>query len=246
MFLISSFSLKNNIYTTKPNEDNLFIIEDISAFGVLDGVSRDAVNGAYPEHSPSYDVAHLICDVISNELISQSKIDKIHIEKAILKANDTVLQYNTRNELIAFPAGAVGVFCMIKDHTMHYSYIGDCFGFIVRNNLAIPFTHKQTSDVIENYDKFSLDFIRTNICNNPKHPYGYGVINGSISAEDFIISGSLELKSNDIIFLSSDGCENVLDSATIDDLVNLSAEDLIKKYCTGVNQDDRTLIKIKI
>jgi len=242
LLYVSSCSVKNNIYATKPNEDSYFVSENCASFGVLDGVSRDAISGVYPNPSPAYDVANLICDIIVDEL--QSGISDI--ENAILKANCEVSEYNKTNNLKSFPAGAVGVFCTINNLNMKYSYIGDSVGFVLRNNLIFPFTHKQTTDVIENEENFSLEYIRSNICNNPDHIYGYGVINGSPAVKNFIVSGNLRLKQNDVVFISTDGCDNILTNATSNDLLNLSPEELIAKYCVGDNQDDRTLIKIQV
>lgn len=93
MFSISSCSIKNTIYSDKPNEDSFFISKSDGVFGVLDGVSRDAINSVYPDPSPSYDASHLISNVISNELALQSKSEKITIEKAISQEKIKMIEH---------------------------------------------------------------------------------------------------------------------------------------------------------
>lgn len=89
--------------------------------------------------------------------------------------------------------------------------------------------------------EFSASFIRNDICNNPSHPYGYGVINGSENADYFMRSGIID--KFDRIILSTDGPEMYVSLCSIDELMWTTPEELIYKS-SHLNQDDMTILII--
>lgn len=242
------FSLKNTIRPDKPNEDLAFINNDSTLIILLDGVSRDTKNGYYPNPSPAIDVSNIICNTITHYLSSRFKfIDNISafLRSAILEANQKVREYNESNNL-DFWAGAVGIFAILYNNVFHYAFIGDCYGRSILDKQIRIFTTQQTALIAAHKKEFSSNEIRNVICNNPEHPYSYGVLNGDPRAEHFLEFGSIPTSACDQIILSSDGPEEYLSKCSISVLKESSAKELITQSAQSNNtkQDDRTIIKL--
>jgi len=247
---VSYISEKNTKCEDKPNEDFVLCDADNGIFILLDGVSRDLVNGKYPYPSPAKEATVLLGKQIYNNLCVSANTNHLNEERiiaAVTSANKEVLLYNQGREL-SFAAGAVGIVAVICKKTFYYVYIGDCCGRLIRNNSIKQFTEFQTALISEHKREFSASQIRNEICNNSYHPYGYGVLNGDPNAIHFLRSGSFGLSTYDQIILSSDGMEEYLLGEHIDKLMKKNAEALINsaKKMQANNQDDRTVIKIII
>lgn len=250
MLFVTYSTEKNTKRSDKPNEDFIICDSQNHVFILLDGVSRDVKEGVYPNPSPSEEVARLLGTEIHRQIcldLDTSNDVSGRIRYSVLKANELVAEYNHKYKLV-FQAGAVGIIIIIKDNVMYYCYIGDCCGRIIRNGEMITFTKMQTALISEHKKNYSANEIRNVICNNPKHPFAYGVLNGDPCAEYFMRFGTCQLYRKDQILISSDGMEPFLSKASIATMQLNSAKELLEKsiLANNVNQDDKSIIKIQI
>lgn len=240
------FTIKNSKSQDKPNEDCFRCDDTNGIYIIMDGVTRDRENGKYPNPSPAKEVAEIVTDAVYAELLRQKKEGTLHMHKAVMYGNAAANCYNQNHREVTgdFAAGAVGIACVIAENVLHYSYIGDCIGNILSGEKITTFTTNQTAEVTKHKAEFTAREIRNIICNNKDHFCGYGVLNGLPGAEDFIRTGSLPLKEDTSILLSSDGCEGVFAMASLEELKTSPAKDLVVKYTTVPNAGDRTLLII--
>ena len=137
--IVSYFSLKNTKDANKPNEDLVFYDEHTDLIILLDGVSRDKENGFYPNPSPAVDAVEIISTItaqqIENTLHAHSNMIGDELNRAILKANEKLNEYNLIHGL-DFRAGAVGIFV------------------IVSHNIALTITSYFPSSSLNNFSVF--------------------------------------------------------------------------------------------
>lgn len=243
---ISYGTIKNTKQQDKPNEDLVFCDLDRNIFILLDGVSRDTINGEYPFPSPAAEATEILKANIHKELSVTLGNVRDRIVTAMMKANAKVQEYN-REHILDFAAGAVGIIGVIEDQRFYYAYIGDCYGRVITGDKVEIFTTCQTQEIARHKREYSTYEIRHIICNNIKHPCGYGVLNGDERAYDFIQSGVIDCANIDQIILSSDGMEGYLSGAFIGEIYESTAQELIIKAMRYNNkaQDDRSVIKIE-
>lgn len=243
---ISYGTIKNTKQQDKPNEDLVFCDLDRNIFILLDGVSRDTINGEYPFPSPAAEVAEILRANIHQELSLTLGSAQEGIVTAMMKANAKVKEYN-REHMLDFAAGAVGIVGVIEGQWFYYGYIGDCYGRVITGDKVEIFTTCQTREIAKHKKEYSSYEIRHIICNNIKHPCGYGVLNGDKRAYDFIQSGVIDCTNLDQIILSSDGMEEYLSGSSIGEISESTAQELIIKAMRYNNegQDDRSVIKIE-
>lgn len=251
MFITKAIA-KNTKITDKPNEDFVICDSKKNIFILLDGVSRDQVNGKYPNPSPAKEAAELLGDSIYEQLCSFSNSSNGElllkdIKKAIMHSNALIAEYNNQNNL-DFLSGAVGLVAVLNDNMLCCCYIGDCSGRIIRGNKITLFTEMQTERINKHKKDYSTYEIRNVICNNPDHPLSYGVLNGDSRAELFIRSKLIQLYPQDHIILASDGLEPFLSTANIEILKSNCANMLLHMAIDKNNilQDDRSIIKIVV
>ena len=247
---VTSDIIRNTKFVDKPNEDFIICDSKNNIFILLDGVSRDRENGKYPNPSPAKEVSELLGTQIHLGIYSalSDSMDILKIIKdSILESNRLVANYNIKNEL-SFFAGAVGIIAVLKDYKFYFCYIGDCSGRLIRESKIILFTEIQTDEINKHKKEYSSYEIRHVICNNPSHPYSYGVLNGNSHAEFFLRSGVLQVYPQDHIILSSDGLEPFLSKLNSKKLQANCAEQLLQMAIieNNINQDDRSIIKIII
>lgn len=246
---VTYYSEQNRISADKPNEDAFYCDIDEKIFIVLDGVSRDRQNGAYPDPSPARDVSSLLIDTISAHLLKPQSGMNNPFEmmlSAVSAGNMEVGRYNEKNRMHVFPAGAVGIVSLIAENSFYYSYIGDCCGWAIGQNGCGMFTESQTRKVHEHIKQYTAGEVRGTICNSISHPDGYGVINGDPRAMDFLKMGRISLQDVDYILLASDGMEEWLEQSNPDEIKYKNAETIIQESLCGRNKDDKTLIKLDL
>lgn len=241
-FISRCATYKNTYFIDKPNEDVIINDDSRGIYILLDGVSVDRVKGKYPDPSPALIASRLFSENVYKYLInSGNKTDcNLLIEGAIKFANKKLALLNMQYKF-PFNAGTVGIIAIINNNYLYYSYIGDCFGRIVSDTGTKVFTEEQTYLVKIHKKELKTNEIRFSICNNMHHPYGYGVFDGSQGALDFVRSGKLHIKENDIIILSSDGYEEYLK-----DILYPVPEDILTRAQYTIDKvDDRSILIIK-
>lgn len=246
----TQYSKKNTIGNDKPNEDYILINDNKHYFIILDGVSRDRENGKYPNPSPSVEITQLLAQSIYKYL--QESLDNFpennNIEKLLYNAmkfgNETVKEY-PKYRHYGFLPGAVGIVSFIVNNVFYYAYIGDCIGLKISKKEHFIFTDKQTK-LVQKYrhilDKYT---IRNVICNNPNHPYAYGVLNGNEDADKFIKTGNFILNHGDKVILATDGLESYIMSYKEKIFELETAKDFVKNSDSKEEQeDDKSVILI--
>lgn len=238
----------------KPNED--YLIEDDLhyIYILLDGVTRNKINGKYPNPSPSAIVSKLFGDEVHKKLLEYINSDYFELLKnSIFHANKKIRNYNQQQNNWSFLPGTVGIISIIKDGTFYYAYNGDCSGRLIRNSNIYLFTHSQTERIHKHLHEFSSDYIRNEIVNNKKHPYCYGVFNGQPQALDLIEYGKLELQAGDKLILASDGLNPFFDSKNTAIIAETTPQHIIESTIqiessstTPKRSDDKAVIIINI
>lgn len=240
VYKVASFTQKNTKAPDKPNEDLSFFDEDSGFVLVLDGVSRDRESGIYPNPSPAVEAASIIKDKSFEYFLAHKDTDENVLFHAVQYANKEVEKYNFEKQL-DFAAGAVGIIGWLLGDTFQYVYIGDCYGRVLDKGTVSIFTECQTERISKHVKEFSARFVRNEICNNPSHPYGYGVINGVESSKYFLRTGTIN--GFERILLSTDGPESYISKCSYNELMRTVPEELINKS-SHLNQDDMTILII--
>lgn len=102
----TSVSIINSKNINKPNEDFYLCDDDRGIYLLVDGVSRDKINGIYPNPSPSFDVSKLFVKSVYKFLLENIKenvniSDLLYsaIKKVMMKLMHTTVK---KNGLIIF------------------------------------------------------------------------------------------------------------------------------------------------
>lgn len=237
------FSHRNTKCADKPNEDFVAYSKNYNFGMILDGVSRDRENGAYPNPSPASQVNYIFSEKIMSEY-PNTKVRGIQkIYDLILKGNNELGKYNYTLKH-RFPAGTVGIVFTIEDTFFNYGYIGDCYAMIIRDNNRRIFTECQTDMISRHKREYSSDEIRFDICNHVNHPCGYGVWDGNHNAMDFVKFGSIKIKKGDVILMYTDGMHLEVKNKSIYELTKCLLNELFMDYEDGM--DDRSCIRITV
>lgn len=246
----TQYSKKNTMGNDKPNEDYILINDNKYYFIILDGVSRDRENGKYPNPSPSAEITQLLAKSIYKYLQESTENfpENSNIEKLLYSAmkfgNETVKKYPKYRQYDFLP-GAVGIVSIIVDNVFYYAYIGDCIGLKISKKERFIFTDKQTKLVHKYRHIFDKYTIRNIICNNPNHPYAYGVLNGNENVDKFIQTGNFILNHGDKVILATDGVESYIMSYIEKNFELGTAKDFVKASDSKEEQeDDKSVIII--
>ncbi|MCL2565926.1 MAG: hypothetical protein FWE24_09000 [Defluviitaleaceae bacterium] len=248
-FNAESISIQNTMYLDKPNEDFYICDNENGIYIILDGVSRDVIEGKYPNPSPAQQVSEIFAikvqEYLQKELKGNVSDFQTVVKDAMSFGNECISRFNSQG-IYSFPPGTVGIILLIRGKNAYFGFIGDCIGKIVSFDNIVTFTKDQTEGVALYRSKYTQQEIRAKICNNPNHPAGYGVLNGTKAALGFIETGHFELSGDKKILLYTDGFEETMDSLSLHQFYNISlknAEDLaIPKDNKPL--DDRTLLII--
>lgn len=241
--MVEYITRKNN-KPDKPNEDYIFVDEKRKIFILLDGVTRDREEGKYPCPSPTVEVNKIFVetfiDVINKEGININTEGEL--KRVIERANDAIKKYNM---ILShrFPAGTVGVIVVLTREGFIYAYIGDCYGAILSDQRIDYFTEPQTKSIVNHKREFTSDQIRFEICNNPEHPYAYGVWDGNIKANAFVVTGEKKIYHGEKIILFSDGANGINNRFSIKEIYEQPLSKIADKMI-GSTEDDYTIIRI--
>ena len=240
----TSISIINKKEINKPNEDYYLCDDNEGIYIIVDGVSRDKINGIYPNPSPSEDVSKIFVESVYKYFLQSlyKKDKKLLLYEMINYGNEEIKKYNDKIKWENnFIPGTVGIIVIMEYDKMHYAYIGDCVGSIINKNKEI-FTKCQTKKIIQNKEKFSSMEIRNEICNNKNHPYSYGVLNGDKRALNFVEYGVVKIFEKDKIFLCSDGFSDVIYDIPATSIYSMNMDEI--EACSK-DKDDKTLIIIE-
>lgn len=243
---------KNHLDFPKPLEDFILIDKEAKIFIILDGVSRDKNNGIYPNPSPSFEVTQIFAQEVYNFLKQGSRGKSVVnlLRLAVIKGNNKINEYNQKATWSFLP-GTVGIISMILDDKFYYVFVGDCIGQIFHNNISRKFTYLQTKLIKEHITEFSADQIRNVICNNKKHPYGYGVFTGEAGVMDFLEFGEEPLCKGDFIMLTTDGMDKLLNNKDFQMTSFITAKELVTRAEAlekdqGLRSDDKAVIIVRV
>lgn len=239
-------SIKNSKSIDKPNEDYCLCDDKAGIYLLVDGVSRDKINGVYPNPSPALDVSKKFVKSVYEYILTRVDdntdiINELH--NAIKYGNDEIKKYNCKKQWINnFFPGTVGIITIIRRYKLFIAYIGDCYGLIVNTDKCI-FTKCQTENIAKHKEEFTAYEIRNKICNNKSHPYSYGVLNGDNRALDFVNYEVIDLKKGDKILICSDGFSDVVNNFPCKSLYDMTIEQMVK---VSNNSDDKTMVVIEV
>lgn len=209
------YGLRENRTSWKPLEDALWVHDRLPACVVADGVTRDLVDGTYPDPSPAAEVARQFVDELSARIVRQMHTQghclAVDLKAMFVAANHAIWKRNQHHPDYFFP-GTVATAVVLNGRRWVYAYIGDVLGLHrPRGEAARRFTERQTEAVRQQASSFSKAYIRQQLCNQPGHAYGYGVLNGQQGAKAFIRTGHFPAVEGDQLLVASDGLEPLLE-----------------------------------
>lgn len=246
----ASASSKANNSADKPYEDSYLLDEDNHIYIVADGVTRDRIEGKYPNPSPAKQVSELFVKEVHKQLLQNMDNRDIsqRLRQASISANQLI---NIKNRSYTdFAPGTVAIVALIENNQFHYLHIGDCSLYRLGDDIQC-LTIPQTKLIDEHRDAFTTSQVRNEIANNANHPYGYGVLNGDEDAQKFMEYHQFELTLNDKILIASDGLDALLKESPFsyknqspDDLIE--AAEKVELQNPQLRSDDKTAIMIKV
>lgn len=240
---------RNTHYADKPNEDYFWFDEAAGAALVLDGVTRDRENGVYPDPSPARIATERFAQAASAALTAPDGTPGERLLAAVKAGSAAVAQANAGAPTDFLP-GTVGVLTLAEEGRLHYAYVGDSNGILLSKGRAAAFTEPQTKAVHDHRGEFSAYEIRAHICNNARHPCGYGVWTGQSGAMDFLRMGSMVLAPGDRVLLCTDGLDPFLSDTGEAALCAMDSGTLLARAMAFQKpegwMDDRTAVIIMI
>ena len=239
---------RNTHYIDKPNED-LFWFDKVQGTAlVLDGVSRSRENGIYPNPSPACMVTKIFAQAACAVLTAPGREGAKEKLCAAVMAGNTAVAHANEGFPSDFLPGTVGVLVLVEGNSLHYAYVGDSIGIALSQGGASSFTFPQTKAIHDHLGEFTSHEIRTYICNNIRHPYGYGVWTGQDGVMDFLCTGIVSLKEGDRVILCTDGIDAFLAAIGLESLCTMDSRTILKKAMAFQKpegwMDDRTMIII--
>ena len=129
-YRVETATKKNTKEFYKPNEDYFLVDRNNGIFIILDGVTRDKIDGIYPDPSPACEVSKIFIDKAYNYIMNVSSKESDYlkiIKNAFVEGNKEIEKFN-HSYLGSFLPGTVGIIAIIKDNKLFYGYIGDCIG----------------------------------------------------------------------------------------------------------------------
>lgn len=237
-------SVKNKLQD-KPNEDNIWVDSERNIFLVVDGVSRDRINGVYPHPSPSAILTAAFVDYCKSNYTTDCSLTTL-----FQNANNQIWKIN-ESYVGDFKPSLVALILRFKENIIEWVSIGDCIGVLIKNGTMEIFNTKQTERLRKSDRKFDSKTIRTDICNNPEHSLAYGVLDGNKNANSFLEYGEFNVEKNDVILALTDGLEmiakpeftTIIITSNVHQIV-LLAEQIEREQ--NIRTDDKTIIKIEI
>jgi ribosomal protein S18 len=205
-----------------PQEDAYSKVANI--YVVADGVTHDVnKDGMYPIPSDASKVAQIICNTVTNYL-SLKQPSQENIKHAYIEANEQVKKFNQTRTLYknretnGYTIGAATTATIwINGNKLLYGVLDDCFISVFSDDYKdhpILKSYVEESAKMLNADhnwsnsetrKLWRKEIRNHVYIYKGKKYGYGAIDGRKGFEKYLQLGEVELKSNDLICIYTDG-----------------------------------------
>jgi serine/threonine protein phosphatase PrpC len=244
---------QNQSGTDKPNED--YVLVQPPVYIVCDGVTRTLIDNRYPIPSPAAEASRIFAHAALEALFqSGSNLPVERLKEAVAIGNQAVGVYNRgrfseidylQNDF----AGTVAIIALIENQTLHYAYIGDCAGYLIRDGSISSFTHPQTEKIATYPHNYTIVQIRRDIRNNTAHDFCYGVFTGEETSLACVEYGEIPLQTGDEIILISDGLAPYFDATPPLPLPSLeeiiTAMEGIERE-TRIRSDDKTIIRVEM
>jgi serine/threonine protein phosphatase PrpC len=244
---------QNQSGTDKPNED--YVLVQPPVYIVCDGVTRTLIDNRYPIPSPAAEASRIFAHAALKAVLeSQATFPRERLMEGVRIGNEAVGVYNRErfSEIDYLQndfAGTVAIVALIENQTLHYAYIGDCGGYLIRNGSISTFTHPQTEKIATYPHNYTIVQIRRDIRNNIAHEFCYGVFTGEETALSCVEYGEIPLQTGDQIILISDGLAPYLDAPPLLPLPSLgeiiAAMEGIERE-TRIRSDDKTIIRVEV
>ena len=245
----------NQKYSTRPSEDSFRYseIKDRIIVAVADGITRDMINGVYPNPSPAK---------ISADLFCQSFLEKPSFSYCNQKIKELNKRQNFQVDYLGNDFWAcVGVGGVITNRVLQYEFIADCGVIVYDKNGTLRFQTANEgpnskgsidNDIRTKYNTgFNEDkgrvLIRSKYRNNIKEPLAYGALTGERSALKYVKKGKVKLQEGDYVIFYSDGFYSLTSSKKFNisqifnTLENYSEENLNK-----IDGNEGTLVALRI
>lgn len=266
-FIMNNFVIRSIAATSrnkrdfyKPNEDFYINDEENKIFIVVDGVTRNHEEYVVGKGSAAEKVSRIFADDVYKNLLKKVSPDLADNEilnvmfECIKDGNLKIKEYNdsrTISEWQFYPA-TVGIVATILNNKLYYAYVGDCLGFLFRNNTRVLFAEQQTKHLNFYKKQMTKKERYKDNCNNINSKLAFGLLNGEETAIDMLRMSYIELKAEDTIVLSSDGLENFFFLERPENIIGLKETEILKKSeIYDVNPysqyaDDKTFIMISV
>ena len=245
-----SGATKANNFIGKPNEDAYILDELHHIYIVADGVTRDRLDGKYPNPSPAKQTSELFVRETHQYLRDNHQRDDVYdlLKNAITKANTLIHEAN--KDYTEFPPSTVAIVAMIRGNKLYFAYIGDSSVYLLNNPLE-RLTNPQTTLIHAHVHELTLAQIRDEVANNPDHPYAYGVVNGDENALLFVEYHQLDLASGMKVLIASDGFDDYFESSefvynnqSVDELI--TEAEAFGEENPHLRSDDKTAILLRV
>jgi serine/threonine protein phosphatase PrpC len=218
-------------------------------------VTRNLIDGKYPDPSPSYLAARTFAESVHRNILLNlySNNPFQNLTDAINYGNYGIAELNSdrikaRQKILP---GTVGVVAQIIRDEMYCTYLGDCSVWRFRNNKVERITNSQTQKIKQQSYFLAPITVREDFYNNPKNPFGYGVFTGEEESLYFLEKAITDIQKGDVLMLTTDGMDLIFQS---DNLIMLRDHDPtslidyverleMDRCCTS---DDKSIITLKI
>ena len=236
---IDSFSISQKGVTRSENQDR-FLVKVLQKDSVLAAVA-DGMGG-----EAGGDVAAQMA--ISNfeefQTIQPGK-ELIFLEKLFKKTDEKILQVSIENPVFE-NMGTTLIAVFIKNQKAYWVHAGDSRLFLLRKNKLIQITQDQTfAKFLFDEGEITEEELSTHYS---RHVLDQIIGHGECEPE----SGSISLKSKDMLLLSTDGLHKTLNNQEIEIILSsdttkrIKAEKLIQKTLGAKGNDDITILILDI
>lgn len=244
----------------KPNEDFYINDEENKIFIVVDGVTRNHEEYAVGKGSAAEKVSRIFADDVYKNLLKKVSPDLSDNEildvmfECIKDGNLKIKEYNDLKNISEwkFYPATVGIVSIILNDKLYYAYVGDCLGFLFRNNSRLLFAEQQTKHLNFYKKQMTKEERYNGNCNNADSKLAFGLFNGEETAIDMVRRSYIDLNVGDTIVLASDGLENYFFLEKPENIIGLNKEEIMKRseiYDTNPYSpyaDDKTFIMISV